>query len=390
MVEKSPKEAIAIARSAGPRFVLSPEERADLEALAQSRTAEVRRVERARILLAYADTPSFSHVARTLQLSRTKVTRCVLKACRLGVRTALDDLPRPGRPRRITAAARAWIIHLACQKPKDVGWPQACWSEALLARYVREHAEAAGHPSAAQVQQGTISKLLAATDLHPHRVRYYLQRRDPDFDRKMVQVLHVYEQVTWAFDADGRPTVRLSYDEKPGIQALGTTAPDRPPVPGEDGAWQRDHEYVRHGTVSLLAAIDLATGEVTGLVRSRHRSQEFIEFLRHLDARYPRDVKIQIILDNHSAHTSRETQAYLATVPHRFDFVFTPKHASWLNIIEVFFAKLTKQLLQDIRVASVDELHTRIVQYLDQINADPVPFRWKWKPQMPLEDAHAI
>jgi transposase len=292
-------------------------------------------------------------------------------------------LPRPGRPRQITPEARAWIISWAGQKPTAVGWAPEFWSESLLARYVREHAVAAGHPSAQGVQQGTISKILAEHDLHPHRVTYYLQRRDPAFDQKMAQVLHVYEPVPFALDETGRPTVRLSYDEKPGIQALGTTAPDRAPRPDApgDGTWQRDHEYVRHGTVSLLAGIDLATGEVLGLVRRHHRSAEFVEFLQTLDAKYPADVKIQVILDHHSAHTSKATQAYLATVPNRFDFVFTPTHAAWLNLIEMFFAKLSKQLLRGIRVDSCEELADRIQAYLDWLNTDPVPFRWRWQPR---------
>ena len=197
------------------------------------------------MLLAHAAGQSIDQIARTLSMSPNAVRRCVEKALALGPRQALEVLPRPGRPRQITPEARAWMIGLACQKPTDVGWAPEFWSEALLARYVREHAEAAGHPSARHVQQGTISKILAAHDLHPHRMTYYLQRLDPDFDTKMV---HVYHQVEFAFDAEGRPTVRLSYDEKPGIQALGITAPDRSPhpdVPGQS-TWQRDYAYVRH------------------------------------------------------------------------------------------------------------------------------------------------
>lgn len=374
-----------------PPVVLSGDDRRYLESLARSRTAPHRHVVRARMLLAYAEGQSIDQIARTLTTAPNAVRRCISKALTLGPRQALADLPRPGRPRQITPEARAWIISLACQKPTDVGWAPEFWSEALLARYVREHAVEAGHPSAQEVQQGTISKILAEHDLHPHRMTYYLQRRDPDFDRKMVQVLHVYQQVEFAFDEEGRPTVRLSYDEKPGIQALGNTASDRAPrpdTPGQ-GTWQRDHEYVRHGTLSLLAGIDLATGEIIAVVRPRHRSAEFVEFLQTLDQKYPPDVKIQVVLDNHSAHTSKETRAYLATVPNRFDFVFTPTHASWLNLIEMFFAKLSKQLLKGIRVHSRDELADRILAYLAWLNEDPVPFRWRWKPEE-VADAHVI
>lgn len=367
-----------------PSLVATPDERAELEALARSRTAPARRVARAQMLCAYLDGASIPAIATRLHHPASTVRRCIQKALAYGLRRALDDFPRAGRTRRITPEARAWIISLACQKPHDVGWAAEWWSTALLARYVREHADAAEHPSAARVGKGTISKILAAHDLHPHRVQYYLERRDPDFDQKMVQVLHVYEQVTIDLDPDdGRPTVRWSYDEKPGIQALAPVAPDRPPRPDGPGSgtWQRDYEYRRLGTRTLLAGIDLATGEVLGLVRPRHRSREFVEFLETLDARYEPDVKIQIVLDNHSAHRSKETQQYLAVHPNRFDFVFTPTHASWLNLIEMFFAKLTKQCLRGIRVATVEELEARIHRYIAWLNEDPVPFRWRWKIQ---------
>ena len=227
---------------------------------------------------------------------------------------------------------------------------------------------------------GTVAKLLKAQALHPHRVQDYLERRDPDFDAKMVRGLPVYQQVEFAFDGE-RPTVRWSYDEKPGIQALGTTAPDRPPQPGGSArTWQRDHEYPRFGTVSLLAGIDLTTGEVIGLVRDRHRSQEFVEFLQALDAKYDPGAKIQIVLDNHSAHTSRETQASWATRPNRFEFVFTPQHGAWLNLLEGFLAKRSKVFLRHLRVQSKAEFVTRLEQYLSEINEHPVPFRWRYQP----------
>jgi transposase len=150
-------------------------------------------------------------------------------------------------------------------------------------------------------------------------------------------------------------------------------------VAGSQSCVSRDHEYIRHGTLSLLAGIDLLNGEVLGLVRDRHRSAEFIEFLRMTDVHYPADARIRMVLDNHSAHISKETRAYLATVPNRFDFVFTPKHGSWLNLVESFFGKMAKTLLRGIRVTSKDELRARIEMYLREINEEPVVFRWKYK-----------
>jgi len=171
----------------------------------------------------------------------------------------------------------------------------------------------------------------------------------------------------------------LSYDEKPGIQAIENTAPDLPPVPGQQPTLGRDHEYIRHGTLTLLAGIDLWNGEVLGLVRERHRSAEFIEFLRLADAHYPPEARIRMVLDNHSAHISRETRGYLDTRPNRFEFTFTPTHGSWLNLIESFFGKMARTLLRAIRVKSKDELKTRIEMYLREVNEEPVVFRWKYK-----------
>ncbi|MDZ7367983.1 MAG: IS630 family transposase, partial [candidate division KSB1 bacterium] len=171
----------------------------------------------------------------------------------------------------------------------------------------------------------------------------------------------------------------LSYDEKPGIQATANIAPDLSPVPGHHARVGRDYEYKRLGTVSLLGAIDLFSGRVHGLVRNRHRSREFIEMLQHLDSFYPKEMKIRIILDNHSAHISKETRKYLATIPNRFEFVFTPTHGSWLNIIETFFSKMTRQFLRGIRVNSKEELIQRLLKYLDEINEMPVVFKWKYK-----------
>ena len=172
----------------------------------------------------------------------------------------------------------------------------------------------------------------------------------------------------------------VSYDEKPGIQVIATTAPDLPPVPNVHATFARDHEYKRHGTLSLLAGIDLLTGKVYALVRDRHRSREFIEFLKLLDAAYPASTAIKLILDNHSAHISRETRAWLDTRPAgRFDFTFTPKHGSWLNLIEGFFSKFARSVLRHIRVASKHELKERIMAGIDDVNRHPVIHTWSYK-----------
>lgn len=353
-----------------------------LTTLSQSRSEPAGRVQRAAILLRYRAGDTVSEIARSLGTNRPRVERCVSKALELGVAQALADLPGRGRRPALTAQARAWLISLACQKPKDLGYAQELWTTRLLAQHVRKHCLAAGHSSLAKLGRGTVSKVLTANQVHPHKIQYYLERRDPEFETKMVQVLHVYKEVEiWREKGQAPPDLVavLSYDEKPGIQAIANPVPDLPPVPGRHSSVGRDHEYVRHGTLSLLAGIDLLSGEVLGLVRNRHRSVEFIEFLKLADAHYPTGARIRVVLDNHSAHISKETRAFLGTLPNRFEFTFTPKHGSWLNLIESFFGKMARTLLRGIRVASADELKARIELYLREVNQTPVVFRWKYK-----------
>jgi transposase len=363
------------------KLKLTEEERTWLQGLSQSRSEAAGRVQRAEMLLRYHGGETVSGIAAALRTNRPRVERCIAKALELGVRGALQDLPGRGRRPALSAEARAWVVALACQKPKELGYAQELWTTRLLAKHVRKHCVAAGHPSLQHLARGTVSKILRAQAVQPHKIEYYLERRDAAFDAKMQQVLHVYRQVELWHQA-GAPaelTAVLSYDEKPGIQALGNTVPDLPPVPGQHATVGRDHEYVRHGTLSLLAGIDLWNGEVLGLVRDRHRSREFIEFLRLVDTRYPAEARIRMVLDNHSAHISRETRSFLGTVPNRFEFIFTPTHGSWLNLIESFFGKMAKTLLRGIRVKSKEELKTRIEMYLQEVSEEPVVFRWKYK-----------
>jgi transposase len=363
---------------------IDAEQRETLVEISRSRTEPANRVERARIVLAYLDTPSAYAVAGQIGVSQQTVTRCLQRAAELGVLAALDDRARAGRDAVITSQARAWLVALACAKPTQFGHPHELWTTRLLAAHARNHGPQAGHPSLSKLAQGTVCKILAAHQVKPHRVRYYLERRDPEFEPKMAEVLCVYREVEMRRAASGADNDReiavVSYDEKPGIQAIGTTAPDRPPVPGTHPTISRDHEYKRHGTVTLMAGIDLLTGQVHALVRDRHRSREFIEFLQTLDAAYPIATAIKIILDNHSAHVSRETNAWLAARPEgRFRFVFTPKHGSWLNLVEGFFAKAARSVLRHIRVNSKDELKQRITDFITDLNRDPVVHRWHYQ-----------
>jgi len=334
------------------------------------------------MLLAYSRGESISSIARKEQTDRPVVERCVDKALSAGIMTALRDLARSGRPPRITDEDKAWVIHLACSKPTDFGYAAERWTIAQLSRHIREHAIENDHPALSKMGKSGLHNILSAAEIKAHKTTYYLERRDSEFEEKMAQVLVVYKEVQQTRDNSDRGQENhtvLSYDEKPGIQAIANIAPDLAPVIGKYAAWGRDHEYKRHGTLSLLAGIDLYDGHVLGLVRDRHRSKEFIEFLAMADTYYPSDWKLRIILDNHSSHISKETMTWLKDKPNRFEFIYTPKHGSWLNLVEIFFSKMTRSFLRSLRVTSKTELKQRIEQYLDEVNAAPVVFRWKYK-----------
>jgi transposase len=363
---------------------LGDEDVMKLRSIAHSRTERANRVERARILLAYREDPSFFAVSRALGLHHQTVQRCVERAVAEGPLAALDDRARPGREPTITVEARAWLVSLACRKAKDLGYPHELWTTRLLARHARTYGPPEGHACLAHLAQGTVCKILDQDEVKPHKVRYYLEQRDPEFEDKMAEVLCVYRQVKilkeTAAAAPSEAVAIVSYDEKPGIQAIATTAPDLPPKPGVHATVAREFEYKRHGTVSLLAGIDLVSGKVHALVKDRHRSREFIEFLKLLDAAYPPHTAIKLILDNHSAHVSKETKAWVAQQPaHRFEFTFTPKHGSWLNLIEGFFSKLARSVLRHIRVASKQELKDRIMAAMEFFNQEPVVHTWTYK-----------
>lgn len=371
-----------MARKSGrAALTLAPEQRKTLEELAASRTAPAREVERAKVLLGYAAGTSITELQRQLGFSRPMIYRCVDKALAAGVQMGLKDkYHRPHEP-EITDAAKAWVVNVACTKPKDHGLAAELWTISALASFVSEGARAAGFDRLANAGKSTVWRILNENDIKPHKIRYYLEKRDPEFDRKMQEVLMVYRDVSIYSEGavhDARPNAiyTVSVDEKPGVQAIGLTAPDLPPVPGKAQAVGRDYEYVRRGTVSILAGIDLHSGQIFANVEDRHRSVEFIALLKRLDEHYPQEAIIRVVLDNHSAHISKETTAYLASRPGRFEYVHTPKHGSWLNLIECAFSKMARTFLRHIRVKSVDELKERILKGIAEFNATPVVFRW--------------
>ncbi len=361
------------------------EERSKLESIRRSRTEETRRTLRAGVLLDSLSGQSDEAIARHHHVSRGTVVLCIQKCLQFGLDAALGELPRPGKPRQLPDDAIAWVQNCACQKPKELGYSYELWTYRLLVAHLRRHCVAAGHPALLHVSRSKLHKILRQGELRPHKIRYYVERRDPAFDIKMANVLHVYKEVEivneYRRGEAGRQLgmVTISYDEKPGIQALAVTTPDRPPVAGRHPSHLRDYEYKRLGTVSLLAGLDLHSGRVIETISDTHNSSDFIAFLKTLDVAYPDHHQIRLILDNHSAHISKETRSYLQTMPQRFVFVFTPTHGSWLNLIENQFSKMTRTMLRGIRVASKQELIDRIHLYFEEINDQPVVFRWKYK-----------
>lgn len=368
-------------------LTITQDDRDLLESLVRTRTIQAQIMTRARILLLKADGETIDAIADKVGINRNSVLLCIKKFREGGVSNAIYDAPGRGRPIEIRDDERTWITDMACRKPDEFGYAAELWTYAKLTEHINKTAEKEGYPRLATISQSKVVSILNEAEIKPFRIRYYCEKRDPEFKEKMHNVLVVYKQLSLRFDEEGnlRPydagepeTHTLSYDEKPGIQAISTTSPDLKPS-RDNGVTMRDYEYVRHGTLSLLAGIDLLTGEAVPLVSETHKSSDFVRFLKILDAKYPEGEKIRLILDNHSAHTSKETRAYLGTVSGRFEFIFTPKHGSWLNMIEGFFGKMTHQMLRGIRVGSKEELADRIYKYFNEINKVPVVHHWRYK-----------
>ena len=373
------------------KLVVTPDQMQHLVQLARSRTAPQREVQRARMLCHYQEGRTFTEIAALTQTTRRLVYECIDRALAMGPQTALHDLPHGKEAHTILPEDKAWVVHLACTQPKALGYAAELWSRRTLAEHIRKVAESSGHPGLAHAGKATVQRILDEQELKPHKIRYYLERRDPDFEAKMCQVLLVYRELSMepaqgVRTPEGRLVFTVSVDEKPGVQAIANTAADLPPVPGEHPEIGRDYEYKRMGTASILAGLDLQDGHVTARVERRHRSREFIALLKDLDAHYAAEAVIRIILDNHSAHISKETRAYLATRPNRFCYVHTPTHGSWLNLVETLFGKMSRTFLRGMRVASWEELRERILKGIDEINAAPVVHRWrKFEPlELPL------
>lgn len=346
--------------------------------------------QRAKILLYKSQGMSNDAVAEKLGINKRTVLLWTNKYANRCSDDTLENLLNVSKGRgckdEIVGEARTWLISVACTRPKDFGYAVETWTTKALTAHIRKTAAEAGFERLTTISESGVYRILDKSNIKPFRIQYYCERRDPDFKDKMHNVLLVYKQLSIQFDEEGsllpfeskKPVTHvLSYDEKPGIQAVATTGDDLNPTV-EHGTIKRDYEYKRLGTVSLLAGIDLQTGEAIPLVSDTHNSKDYIAFLKNLDEKYPKGDKIRLVLDNMKVHSSAEVQDYIASTADRFEFVLTPKHASWLNLVEGFFSKMTRQMLRGIRVKTKDELVTCIYKYFDEINETPVVYHWTW------------
>jgi transposase len=336
---------------------LSIKRRRKVEQIIAAGTSPQRLVLRARIVLLAAGGMTNAQIARQLGCGVAVVRTWRGRFVICGI-PGLFDKPRSGRPEMHGPSARLAVIAVATSVPPE---GESQWSRPLIAGHLRDRGLA--------ISASTVSRVLAEAKVRPHKVRGWLSRADdPSFWIRAGQVCRLY--------LDPPPgTVLISIDEKTGIQAKSRRHPVIPARPGRDA--RREFEYVRHGTVSIIAAMNVTAGEVIAERIDRNDSVTFIRFLAMLDQMTPPCLRIHLIMDNGSSHTSRATRAWLAARP-RFSVTYTPKHASWLNMIEQWFGVLTRRLLRRGDFTSRDELEAKITAFTIRHNKNARPYKWSY------------
>lgn len=325
-------------------------DRVTLERLVHSRTAPQRLVERAKIVLASADGMCGNAICKHVGVSRPMVQRWLNRYDAEGLPGIQGDRPRPGRPRRVTPEREAEIIRRTLETEPPAG---THWSTRLMAAEMGVH-------------QTTISRIWRAHGLQPHRVAHFKLSKDPQFVEKLRDVVGLY------MNPPERAVV-FSVDEKSQVQALDRTQPGLPLKKGRAGTMT--HDYKRHGTTTLFAALDVATGEVVHDCLPRHRHQEFLRFMRRVVRSVEPDLDIHVIVDNYATHKHPKVKRWLDR-QRRVHFHFVPTSASWLNLVERFFSELTTRQLRRLAVTSLDELIAAITHYIEHRNKQPKPFIW--------------
>jgi transposase len=330
-------------------LTVSEAEREILERWTRRTTTAQHLALRARIVLACADGDSNTAVAKRLNTTGATVGKWRERFRRQGV-DGLPDEPRPGTPRTILdAKVEEVVVKTLEQKPKDA----THWSTRLMAKETG-------------ISQDSVVRIWHAFGLKPHRETTFKLSKDPYFIEKVRDIVGLYM-------APPDRAIVLSVDEKSQVQALDRTQPLLPMSPGYPQ--RRSHDYVRNGTTSLFAALDVATGEVIGKCHRQHRHQEFLNFLKAVEASVPSDLDVHLIMDNYGTHKTPKIQHWLARRPH-WHVHFTPTGASWLNLVERFFGEITEKRIRRGVFKSVRELEQSIDDYLRTHNQNPKPFIW--------------
>src|SRR5918911_4358203 len=329
-------------------IILRAIERERLAAIVSDRNRQRKHIERAQVVLASAEGKPVQRIATQLGVSRPMVWRWQQRFAEEGVDGLLRDKTRPPGTPPISPDVVARVVTLTCGPPPH----QAThWTGRAMAKAVG-------------ISLRSVQRVWQAHQLQPHRVRTFKRSRDPAFEAKLVDVVGLYvDPPTHA--------VVLSIDEKSQIQALDRTQPGLPLKPGRCGTMT--HDYVRHGTTTLFAALNVLDGTVIGRCMQRHRHEEFIRFLNAVEREIPAGKLVHAVVDNYATHKHPKVKAWLERHPRR-TFHFTPTSASWLNAVEGFFATLTKRRLRRGSFASPVELQAAINRYLAAANADPKPF----------------
>lgn len=330
--------------------LLSASDRMRLEAIASDRNQPGKYIERAQVVLASADGRPVQRVATEVDVSRPMVWRWQQRFAEEGPDGLLRDKTRkPGKP-PIPGGTVARVVALTCGEPPP---GVTHWTGRAMAKV-------------AGISLRSVQRIWDAHHLQPHRVRSFKRSRDPRFAEKMADVVGLY------LDPPAHAVV-LSIDEKSQIQALDRTQPGLPLKPGRCGTMT--HDYKRHGTTTLFAALNVLEGTVIGRCMQRHRHEEFIRFLNAVERAVPAGRIIEAIVDNYATHKHPKVKAWLARHP-RWTFHFTPTSGSWLNAVETFFSALTRQRIRRGTFHSIVSLQAAINTYLDERNAEPKPFIW--------------
>jgi transposase len=330
---------------------LSEEDKAKLTTLAKRPKTDQRTALRARIVLKCAQGLSNQSVAAQLQVTAQTVGTW-RERFRQGGLEALGDLPRPGQPRQITdAKIEAVVTRTLESRPAKV----THWS-------TRRMAQASG------LTQSAIVRIWRAFGLKPHLQENFKLSTDPFFVEKVRDIVGLYLN-----PPERTRAIVLCVDEKSQVQALDRSQPVLPMRPGQ--AERHTHDYYRHGTTSLFAALDIATGKIFGRCHRQHRQQEFLHFLKEIDGHVPAALDIHLVLDNYATHKTPKVAAWLKKRP-RYHLHFTPTSSSWLNQVERWFAKITQERIRRGVFKSVDELIAAIDAYIAEHNRHPKPFRW--------------